>query len=72
MTPDIVISILFGLKLFILIGLALYIIFALILVRQEQLMADVLEEIFEPVLRIITIVHLLASIGVFFLALIVL
>lgn len=53
-------------------GLGLYCIFAAIIVRQEQLMAHVLEEAFEPVLKLLTIIHLIASLGTFFLAIILL
>ena len=52
-----------GIKLIALIGLVLYIIFAVIIVRQEQLMAGVLEESTEPVVRLITIIHLFGAIG---------
>jgi len=47
----------------------MYIIFAAIIVRQEQLMAKVVEIPFSPILRIIAISHLIASFVVFFLAL---
>ena len=43
-----------------LVGLLLYSLFAGIMVRQEQLMAAVLEEGFEPVLRLMTIIHFAA------------
>ncbi len=56
-------------KLAILILIAMYIIFAAIIVRQEQLMAKVVEIPFSPILRIIAISHLIASFVVFFLAL---
>lgn len=59
-------------KLLVLFGILLYSIFAAIIVRQEQLMANVLEESFEPVLRMITIVHLVAAIAVFAIALLLL
>ena len=59
-------------KLLALVGLALYAVFAGIMVRQEQLMADVLEEAFEPVLRLATIAHFVAAVGVFLLAIILL
>jgi hypothetical protein len=55
-----------------LVGLLLYSLFAGIMVRQEQLMAAVLEEGFEPVLRLMTIIHFAASVGLFFLALMIL
>lgn len=60
------------LKTFTLIGLAVYAIFGIIIVRQEHLMANVLEEATEPVLRILVYIHLAASIGLFFLALVIL
>ncbi len=60
------------LKAFVLIGLAVYSIFAVVMVRQEHLMADVLEESFEPVLRLLVYIHLLAAIATFLLALVLL
>lgn len=54
-----------ALKIATLIGLGVYVIFSLIMVRQEQLMAKVLEEHFEPILRTLVFVHLLASVAVF-------
>ncbi len=59
-------------KIFALLGLAVYGIFAIVMVRQEQLMANVLEEAFEPVLRLLVYIHLLAAIGIFLVALIIL
>jgi hypothetical protein len=61
-----------GVKVLVLVGLGLYGLFAAIMVRQEQLMAHVLEESFEPVLRALVVIHLFAAIGVFILALIAL
>lgn len=55
-------------KLAILILITMYIIFAAVIVRQEQLMARVVEIPFSPVLRVIALSHLLASLVVFFLA----
>ena len=60
------------LKIVVLFGLILYAIFAAILVRQEQLMAHVLEEAFEPILRILVLIHLFAALGIIALALILL
>lgn len=60
------------LKTLVLIGLGVYGVFAAVMVRQEQLMADVLEESFEPVLRTLTIIHFLASLGLFLLAILLL
>ncbi|MBU1326605.1 hypothetical protein KKB64_00260 [Patescibacteria group bacterium] len=70
MTPSAIV--LLVLKICSLMGLGLYCIFAAIIVRQEQLMAHVLEEAFEPVLKLLTIIHLIASLGTFFLAIILL
>ncbi len=59
-------------KICTLIGLGLYAIFSGILIRQEQLMADVLEESFEPILRLLTILHFAAAVGLLILAVIIL
>lgn len=72
MTPDITSIVLITLKVFILVGLAIYSVFAAIVIRQEQLMAAVLEEGFEPILRILAILHFAAAIGLFILALMIL
>lgn len=69
MTPAVITVILTTVKILTLVGVVLYGIFAAIIVRQEQLMASVLEESFEPVLRTLVIVHFAASVGLFFLAL---
>ncbi|KKR86421.1 MAG: hypothetical protein UU34_C0015G0016 [Candidatus Curtissbacteria bacterium GW2011_GWA1_41_11] len=69
MTPSVINAILLTIKTLVLVGLGLYGIFAAIIVRQEQLMATVLEESFEPVLRTLVIVHFAASVGLFLLAL---
>lgn len=63
---------LFLLKTITLIGLGVYVLFSAVIVRQEQLMAHVLEESFEPVLKMLTVVHLLIAVGVFGLACILL
>lgn len=68
MTPEISGTVLLIIKIFFLIGLLLYGIFAIVLVRQEQLMADVLEEAFEPMIRFLVIGHLVAALGIFILA----
>jgi hypothetical protein len=52
-----------SLKIMVLIGLSLYSLFAVIMVRQEHLMDKVIDETFEPVLRILVILHFAASIG---------
>ncbi len=69
MTPAITDAVLVTLKSFILIGLGLYSMFAVVMIRQEQLMAAVLEESFEPVLRTLVTLHFAASLGLFFFAL---
>lgn len=68
MTPVFVSTIFYTAKIIVLISLTLYLIFAGVMVRQEQLMANVLEEGFEPILRLITIIHLLLTIGLILLA----
>lgn len=72
MGANVIPTIWFGLKLLTLVGLGVYSVFAGVMVRQEHLMADVLEEAFEPVLRIIVFVHLVASIAVLLLAVVLL
>lgn len=58
----------FAVKVGALIGLGVYTIFATVIVRQEQLMAHVLEEDYEPALRILVYVHLLCAVAVFAMA----
>lgn len=72
MTPDITDFIFIIFKYLILFGLGLYVVFSAVILRQEQLMARVLEESFEPILRLASFFHLAAAIGVFFLALLIL
>jgi hypothetical protein len=60
------------LKILIVVGLILYAGFAAIVVRQEQLMANVLEESSETFLRIFALLHLGAAIFAILLAVIVL
>ncbi len=72
MTPDVSASILIVVKVFLLVGLGLYSIFSVVLVRQEQLMADVLEESFQPILRFLVITHLVIALGLFLLSFILL
>ena len=68
MIPTVSGAVLLILKIFFLLGLLLYGIFAAVLVRQQQLMADVLEESFEPVIRLLVIGHLVVAVGIFILA----
>ena len=72
MMPEISGYVLVILKVLFLIGIALYGAFAGVLVRQEQLMAGVLEESFEPMLRMLVIVHLILACVLFLFALILL
>lgn len=55
-------------KIMVLVALSLYIVFAGIMVRQEQQMDKVIDETFEPVLRVLVIVHLAGAIGLFIFA----
>lgn len=59
-------------KWLIVFGLSMYCLFAVVIIRQEQLMTIVLEEAFEPVLRLAAIIHLVASVVVFFAAILLL
>jgi hypothetical protein len=68
-TPIVPGAIILIIKIFFLVGLLLYSIFAAVLVRQEQLMANVLEETFEPILRVLVFGHLAVAIAIFILAL---
>ena len=72
MTPDITDIIFIVIKFLIIFGMGLYIVFAAVILRQEQLMANVLEESFEPVLRFSAYLHLIAALSVFLLALLIL
>ncbi len=73
MSPiDVSVAVHLAVKVCVLVGFGLYAIFALIMIRQEQLMAAVLEEGFEPILRLLTILHFAASIGLLILAVVIL
>jgi hypothetical protein len=61
-----------GVKIMALLGLAIYIVFSAVIVRQEQLMAKVLEASSERVLSLLAWLHLGAAVVVFLLALIIL
>lgn len=54
-------AVLLAIKLFALLGLLIYVGFAAVMVRQEQLMAKVLESSSEKMLRILVSVHLLLA-----------
>jgi len=72
MNPDITTIGFILFKFLVLFGFGLYTVFATVILRQEQLMANVLEESFEPVLRFASFLHLVAAIGIFLLALLIL
>jgi len=72
MTPHIPAIVWTILKIITLIGIGVYSVFAWIMVRQEKLMAHVLEEEFEPVLRLLTYIHLGCAVALFLLTLILL
>lgn len=59
-------------KLAVIVLIGLYMVFAVVIVRQEQLMARVVEIPFSPFLRIVSLIHLTAAFMVFILALILL
>lgn len=73
MTPTVISSYVFlTLKIFSIVGLLIYTVFAGVLVRQEQLMAHVLEEQFQPILRALVVAHLIATAVLLLLAIILL
>lgn len=59
-------------KILFLIGFSIYLAFAIIVVRQVNLMTRTLDSEFEAPLKLIAWVHLLASFGVFLLAVLIL
>lgn len=59
-------------KIMALIGLGLYVVFAAIMVRQEYLMDKVIDETFEPVFRVLVAFHLIAAIGLWLFAFVIL
>ncbi len=61
-----------GAKALVLLGLFIYLIFSAVIIRQEQLMANVLEESFEPILRTLAIIHFIAALVVTILAIVIL
>ena len=54
-------AILLAMKLFALLGLLVYVGFAAVMVRQEQLMAKVLEASSEKIIRFLVSIHLLLA-----------
>lgn len=59
-------------KIFIIAALVLYALYAGVMVRQEQVMSKVLAETSEGLLRMLTVVHLIAALVVIVLALLLL
>ena len=59
-------------KFFVLFGLLLYIVFAVVVIRQVQLMSHSLNGTLDLPLRLIALIHLGLTVGVFLLALLVL
>ena len=51
-----------------LLFLALYTLFAAIMVRQEHLMDKVIDETFEPVLKILVLLHFIFALGILILS----
>jgi hypothetical protein len=72
MTPTVISSVLLFIKILAIIGLIVYAAFAAIIVRQEQLMTSVMDEGFDPVLKLLVFIHLAASVAVIFFAFILL
>jgi hypothetical protein len=68
MNTEIVNSVWFVIKIFFIIAMVLYAGFAVIIVRQIQLMSNVLEEAFESILKLFAFVHLVAAVALIFLA----
>jgi len=60
------------LKILVIVALLIYSVFAGVLVRQEQLMANVLEEQFQPIIRTLVLVHLIAAVILLLLAFLIL
>jgi hypothetical protein len=73
MTPTLVPAyMLMTLKILVIVALLIYSVFAGVLVRQEQLMANVLEEQFQSIIRMLVLGHLVASLLLLLLAIILL
>lgn len=72
MSPDVVPTVFLFIKALVVLALCIYAVFAFVMVRQEHLMATVLEEKFEPMLRLLTFIHFALSVGLIFLAVLVL
>ncbi len=66
------IAVTLAMKMMMLVGLGIYIVFAAVIVRQERLMAQVLESASVSLLSFFAWFHLAAAVFVFFLALLIL
>jgi len=73
MTPDTIQSLSWLLiKIFTIVGFGIYALFAGVIVRQEQLMAKVLEEASENFLKVLAFIHLGAALFLLVLAIFIL
>ncbi len=71
MTPAVIPSYIFlAIKILGIVGLLVYTVFAAVLVRQEQLMAHVLEDQFQPIIRLLVVIHLVATLILLFISVI--
>lgn len=61
-----------AIKLLFIVGFGIYALYAGIMVRQERIMAEVFGEASEPILRLLAVIHLIASLVVLVLAIIIL
>ena len=70
--PILNISILEIVRVMFLFAIGLYVLFSIIIVRQVQLMTDTLNVGLEAPVRVLAVIHLVVSLGVFVLALVIL
>ena len=66
--PNLLLAAGIGVKILVLIGIAMYGIFAWVLVAQEARLGKLIEEQYESVLKIFVLLHLVATVGLFALA----
>ena len=59
-------------KLLMLLVITMYAVFAWVIVRQVELMGEVMDGNINPVLKLLAFLHLIAAVGLLFLALIIL
>jgi hypothetical protein len=72
MTPIVISSAMLFIKALIIVGLFVYTAFAAIIVRQEQLMTDVMDDGFDAMLKLLVFIHLAASVAVMCMAFVLL